>query len=56
MAWLHENGYIQDEIASTASRGWLAFETSASEAERLFSTHYYEEKNEDGSISIACDA
>jgi tripeptidyl-peptidase-1 len=55
MTWLHENGYDGDRIASSASKGWLAFEATAREAECLFSTQYYEEENGDGSISIACD-
>ena len=55
MTWLHENGYNRDDIASSTSKGWLAFETSAREAENLFSTQYYEETNADGSIGVACD-
>lgn len=55
MTWLHENGYDRGRIASSASNGWLAFETTAREAESLFSTQYYEEKNDDGSMGVACN-
>lgn len=55
VSWLAEHGFQGDGLATSASRGWLSLEMYAHEAERLFSTQYYEEHDQDGRVTISCD-
>lgn len=53
--WLEDHGFDGENLALSASRGWLALDMPARDAELLFSAEYYEQLDEDGSIIIACD-
>ena len=55
VAWLHDHGFISDDLASSASRGWLGLKMAARDAELLFSTEYFEHIDEDGNLIVACD-
>lgn len=56
-AWLVEAGIEEGRITHTDNQGWLAFEASRDEAERLLHTEYHEyEHSETGHITAACDS
>lgn len=53
--WLEESGFNRDNIAESASRGWLGVDMPVHKAESLFDTEYYEHEDEDGVVRIGCD-
>lgn len=53
--WVISSGIESDRIAHAASGGWLVFNATVDEAERLLETEYYLYENEDGEISAGCD-
>ena len=53
--WLEELGFHRDDIAESASRGWLGVDMPVHQAESLFDTEYYEHEDEDGAVRIGCD-
>ena len=52
-SWLQSSGILEDEMVSR--KGWLAFDIPASEAERLFSTKYFEHEDLQGNVRVGCD-
>ena len=54
--WLIEAGIDRRHIRLSDNKGWLALDISASEAERLFHSEYYEHEHiSSGNIRIGCD-
>lgn len=53
--WLASSGISTKRLSLSDNRGWLAFEASADEAERLLKTEFYEHEHEDGKVSVGCD-
>lgn len=52
--WLASSGI--EQAKQTANKGWIAFEASTDEFERLFQTALHEyESRKDGSIRVGCD-
>lgn len=54
-AWLEDAGLDRGGIAQSASRGWLAVDMSARDAERIFQTEYYEHVDAHGNVRVGCD-
>ena len=55
-AWLIDSGISSSSITHTANKAWLAFFATASHAEQLLHTEYYEHHDEvTGGIMPACD-
>ena len=53
--WLESAGIGRHRLAESTSRGWLGFDLTASEAERLFGTEYYEYEDSRGNLRIGSD-
>ena len=54
--WLINTGIEAKRITVSDNKGWLAFDATVEEAERLFHTQYYIHKYEDAQkYSIGCD-
>lgn len=54
-SWLEESGFHRDEIAESASRGWLKVDMPVHRAESLFRTEYFELDHGDGDLRVGCD-
>lgn len=54
--WLVSEGVKAERLSLSDNKGWLAFDASTDEAERIFQTEYYEHEHvESGKFSIGCD-
>ncbi|KAH8703187.1 putative protease S8 tripeptidyl peptidase I [Talaromyces proteolyticus] len=54
--WLHESGIDKSRLVHSDNKGWLAFDATSEEAERLFQTEYYEhEHTQSDGIRVGCD-
>ena len=55
-AWLVSSGFASDRIIHSENKGWLAFDASVAEMEKLLHTEYFEHEYEaEGSIKVGCD-
>lgn len=55
--WLGEVSDVdKSKILLSINRGWLAVDLPVHDAERAFSTHYYEYEDRNGHLRIGCDA
>ena len=52
-AWLSWHGI--DQVVHSDNRQWLAFDISASRAEALFETEYFEHRNQKRTFDVSCD-
>jgi tripeptidyl-peptidase-1 len=54
--WLIYSGIHDSRIVHSDNKGWLAFDASVEEAERLLLTEFYEHEHPDTSkIRVGCD-
>ncbi|OKL58204.1 hypothetical protein UA08_06451 [Talaromyces atroroseus] len=54
--WLHEAGIDKSRIVHSDNKGWLAFDATTEEAERLFQTTYYEHEHaQSDRVRVGCD-
>lgn len=55
--WLTDSGVDVDRVTVSESRGWLKFDATIEEAERLLQTEYYTyEHDNSGKIHVACES
>lgn len=56
LEWLASSGIDTARVAQPSSKGWLAFDASAEEAESLFKTEFYEHEHKStGDVRVGCD-
>ena len=56
VSWLEENAIEEARTVLSGNKGWIAFDATVDEAERLLRTEYYQfEHTESGHRSFACD-
>ncbi|KAI1207478.1 subtilisin-like protein [Annulohypoxylon truncatum] len=53
--WLNSSGIGNERVALAASKGWLVFNATISEAEKLLDTEYWLYEGDEGQISVGCD-
>lgn len=54
--WLQRSGIDGSRIVHSDNKGWLAFDATTEEAERLFRTEYYEhEHSQSDRVRVGCD-
>ncbi|KAH6660863.1 peptidase S8/S53 domain-containing protein [Truncatella angustata] len=53
--WVTATGIEAKRIAHTASGGWLVFNATVDEAERLLETNFWLYENEEGQVVAGCD-
>ncbi|KAI1458579.1 subtilisin-like protein [Annulohypoxylon moriforme] len=53
--WLNSSGIGGERIALAASKGWLVFNATIGEAEKLLNTEYWLYEGAEGQISVGCD-
>ncbi|KAI4864437.1 subtilisin-like protein [Hypoxylon rubiginosum] len=53
--WLSSSGVDNGRHALTGSGGWLVFNVTVEEAEKLLKTEYWLYEDEDGQVSAGCD-
>lgn len=54
--WLHEAGIDKSRIVHSDNKGWLAFDATTEEAERLFRAEFYEhEHSQSDRVRVGCD-
>ncbi|RAO73388.1 uncharacterized protein BHQ10_009400 [Talaromyces amestolkiae] len=54
--WLHHSGIDKSRIVHSDNKGWLAFDATTEEAERLFQTEYFEHEHaESDRVRVGCD-
>lgn len=54
--WLVFSGIDESRIVHSDNKGWLAFDATAEEAERLFLAEYYEHEHiSSDNIRVGCD-
>uniref|UniRef100_A0A093V056 Aorsin n=1 Tax=Talaromyces marneffei PM1 TaxID=1077442 RepID=A0A093V056_TALMA len=54
--WLHHSGIDKSRIVHSDNKGWLAFDATTDEAERLFKTEYYEHEHmQSDRVRVGCD-
>lgn len=54
--WLASEGITADRISLTQSLGWLRFEATVEEAERLLKTKYHLYEHESGVAQVGCES
>lgn len=55
-AWLVSAGISASRIVHSENRGWLAFDASVEEAERMLKTEYYEHEHSSSTrVRVGCD-
>lgn len=56
IAWLVSSEISSERIFLSDNKGWIGFDATVGEAERLFLTEFYEQEHaQTGKISVACD-
>ncbi|KAF4963087.1 hypothetical protein F66182_18143, partial [Fusarium sp. NRRL 66182] len=54
--WLHHSGIDKSRIVHSDNKGWLAFDATTEEAERLFQTEYFEHEHaQSDRVRVGCD-
>lgn len=53
--WLAEAGIDLKRVVHSENKGWLAFDATVEEVERLVRAEYHEHHHKDGSIRLGCD-
>jgi tripeptidyl-peptidase-1 len=55
-AWLISSGIADGRIVHSDNKGWLAFDASVEEAERLLKAEYYEHEHRSSmNVRVGCD-
>lgn len=56
VAWLASSDVSEDRIVLSDNKGWIGFDATAQEAEKLFLAEFYEHVHtQTGKLSVACD-
>jgi tripeptidyl-peptidase-1 len=53
--WLHDSGIDASRVKLSKSLGWLKFDATTAELERLLKTEYHRYEHESGSMHVACE-
>ncbi|KAI0880916.1 subtilisin-like protein [Annulohypoxylon maeteangense] len=53
--WLNSSGIGGERVALAASKGWLVFNATVGEAEKLLQTEYWHYEGDEGQIAVGCD-
>lgn len=54
--WLESFGIDNSRVVHSDNKGWLAFDATAEEAEKLLRTEYYEhEHSQSSNLRVGCD-
>jgi tripeptidyl-peptidase-1 len=54
--WLTSSGLDDDRVVHSENKGWIAFDATVEEAERLLLTEFYEHEHKHSSkVRVGCD-